>query len=74
VLLSLRCTIIWTRARSITRQRPEHAWAKPRELHDYKMLPADEEVIGLLIAADGEGASLRLLGDTTDDHAKSRRP
>ena len=28
----------------------DHAWAKPSELSSYEMLPADEEVIGLLLA------------------------
>ena len=27
----------------------EHAWAKPSDLSSYQMLPADEEVIGMLI-------------------------
>jgi len=27
----------------------EHAWVKPQELSSYEMLPADEEVIGMLL-------------------------
>jgi 8-oxo-dGTP diphosphatase len=28
----------------------EHTWAKPAELSSYEMLPADEEVIGMMLA------------------------
>jgi len=51
LLLFYRCAID-ANARPLDRASGglEHAWANPSDLSSYQMLPADEEVIGMMLA------------------------